>query len=193
MPLGPIGMLCIKHALNRGMWSGIMAGLGTALADAAYGAIAAFGVGLISHILEHHFLWMEAFGAAVLCGVGIHNIRAFPPHLPQMEISYRSPLKILLSTFLLTLANPLTLLCFAGVYAAFGICCGEETFETLLILTSGILLGAATWWLFLSLGLHFIKRAWGIKPSPWLTRLSGMIILVFGLFTCLDVLKRLFI
>lgn len=47
-PVGPIGVLCIKRSFSKGALSGLLTGLGAATADAFYGAIAAFGLTMIS-------------------------------------------------------------------------------------------------------------------------------------------------
>ena len=43
-PVGPIGLLCINRTLTAGFAAGLATGLGAATADAAYGAVAAFGL-----------------------------------------------------------------------------------------------------------------------------------------------------
>ena len=43
-PVGPIGLLTIRRTLEGGMPAGLATGLGAACADAAYGALGAWGV-----------------------------------------------------------------------------------------------------------------------------------------------------
>ena len=50
-PVGPIGVLCIRRTLSAGFISGIVSGLGAALADSLYGAVAAFGLTALSGLL----------------------------------------------------------------------------------------------------------------------------------------------
>jgi threonine/homoserine/homoserine lactone efflux protein len=190
MPVGPIALICIRHSLTFGLMGGLMAGLGAALADALFGALAAFGVGLVAPFLEHHFVWAEALGAIVLIGLGIHNMRLAPPAPQDASDAVYGKGRVFWSTFVLTLTNPMTLMAFAGVYAAFGICCYEQPVFQLLILTCGVLLGSATWWLLLCTGTALIGKRWQLGPSPWLNRLSGGIILAFGLVAALDVLRQ---
>ena len=52
MPVGPIGLLCIRNVLTFGILCGLVTGLGAACADAIYGAMAGFGVTAISTFLE---------------------------------------------------------------------------------------------------------------------------------------------
>ncbi len=47
-PVGPIGVLCIRRTLAEGRATGFVSGLGAATADAFYGAVAGFGLTLVS-------------------------------------------------------------------------------------------------------------------------------------------------
>jgi threonine/homoserine/homoserine lactone efflux protein len=47
VPIGPIGILCIRRTLMEGRISGLVSGLGLATADAVYGSIAGFGLTFI--------------------------------------------------------------------------------------------------------------------------------------------------
>lgn len=51
VPVGPIGILCIRRTLTGGPLSGFVSGLGVATADAVYGCIAGFGLTFISDFL----------------------------------------------------------------------------------------------------------------------------------------------
>ena len=59
-PVGPIGFLCIKRSLTKGMISGLVTGLGAATADAFYGAIAAFGLTIISNYLIESMIYLQS-------------------------------------------------------------------------------------------------------------------------------------
>src|SRR5512135_2777452 len=50
-PVGPIGVLCIRRTLVDGRRIGFLSGLGAATADMLYGAVAAFGLTAIQHVL----------------------------------------------------------------------------------------------------------------------------------------------
>ncbi|MDQ5812970.1 MAG: LysE family translocator, partial [Actinomycetota bacterium] len=58
-PVGPIGVLCIRRTLAEGRASGFVSGLGAATADAVYGAIAAFGLTLITDFLLGGASWLR--------------------------------------------------------------------------------------------------------------------------------------
>lgn len=191
MPVGPIGMLCIQHSLMRGLLYGIVAGLGAALADAIYGAIAGFGLSLISDFITTYQIWFKIGGAAFLWYLGSDIFFSNPTETQQnpMKVSLK---RVFLTTFALTLTNPMTILCFVGLYAGIGVCAEEINYLLAGILTSGVLIGSATWWLLLSSGVSiFGKKLYTENRSRWLNRISGSVILAFALLTTLSAIHHL--
>src|SRR5450432_3177722 len=77
-PVGPIGVLCIRLSLRDGMWMGFAAGLGAATADAAYGAVAGFGLTAISAFLILHRFWIGLLGGIFLCYLGARTFLSKP-------------------------------------------------------------------------------------------------------------------
>lgn len=187
MPVGPIGVLCIQHALLRGMLYGLVAGLGAALADAIYGAMAGFGVTVFSSFLTTYQFWFQLGGAIFLWYLG-WNIFVSKPETTSEKALPLSLRRVFLTTFALTLTNPMTIVCFAGVYAGLGICNNEFTVIPALILTLGVLIGSAAWWLLLSCGVSFFGR--GMAPSSWLNRISGGVILAFAAIATLALVQQ---
>jgi len=55
-PVGPVNLLCIRRTLEKGWKSGMVSGLGAALADTLYGAIAGFSITLaIQPLIREEF------------------------------------------------------------------------------------------------------------------------------------------
>ncbi len=46
-PVGPVNVLCIQRAIERGFWGGIAAGLGSVMGDGLIALCAGFGVGTV--------------------------------------------------------------------------------------------------------------------------------------------------
>ena len=61
-PVGPIGVLCIRRTLADSRAIGFASGLGAATADALYGAVAAFGLSLVTNALVEQRLWLQVVG-----------------------------------------------------------------------------------------------------------------------------------
>lgn len=184
-PVGPIGMLCIRRTLGDGRVAGLLSGLGAATADAIYGCIAGFGVVFVSTILLTQQVWLRLVGGVFLCYLGARTFLASP----EERISATNPLGlagIYLSTFFLTLTNPMTIISFAAIFAALGVGNTSWSYISAVTLVVGVFVGSALWWLILSSIVSLFRSK--LKPGwlKWVNRLSGLVILGFGVLAILS-------
>jgi threonine/homoserine/homoserine lactone efflux protein len=184
-PVGPIGILCIRRSLRDGMAAGLAAGLGAATADAAYGAVAGFGLTAVSGFLIGHRFWIGLLGGAFLCYLGARAILARPATEAAAEKG-GGLVAGYASTLLLTLANPATILSFAVIFAAFGLgAVIDNSAASSLVL--GVFAGSALWWLILcgccSLVRSRVSPAWMLAVN----RMSGAVLIAFGIYAFLRI------
>src|SRR5438552_7870050 len=66
VPVGPVGVLCIRRTIFEGRLFGFLSGLGAASADTIFGIIAGFGLTVISHLLRDYQEWMRVAGGLFL-------------------------------------------------------------------------------------------------------------------------------
>ncbi len=184
-PVGPIGLLCIRRTLADGRAAGFASGLGAATADGLYGAVAAFGLTIISNVLIEQRLWLRLLGGAFLCYLGVRTFLAKP--LQQAASGEGMPLAgAYISTFFLTLTNPLTILSFAAVFAGLGLGSAQRDYASALVLVLGVFAGSALWWLTLSTGVGLLRTRVGPRLLVWVNRISGTIIAAFGVAALLS-------
>ena len=180
-PVGPIGILCIQRSLAGGRLHGLVSGLGAASADAVYGSVAAFGLTFVSTLLSQQQAWIRLLGGLFLCVLGIRTFRRKPDAQPSAAQTAGN-LTAYASTFFLTLTNPLTILSFAAVFAGLGLSSGNPHYAAAVFLVLGVFLGSAIWWLFLSTTAGTIRKKIEANLLAWINRISGFIILGFGVF-----------
>ena len=84
-----------------------------------------------------------------------------------------------LSTFFLTITNPMTILSFIGVFAGLGISSDSSASAAILVL--GVFLGSLLWWLILSRGVEVISRFLKNGLLVWVNRVSGAVLVLFGI------------
>jgi threonine/homoserine/homoserine lactone efflux protein len=178
-PVGPIGVLCIRRSLAEGSLMGLFTGIGAATADAAFGAVAAFGLTAVSIFLLDKQLWLSLFGGVFLCYLGIATFRSLPPK-DTVSIASGSRLAAYASTFLLTLSNPTTILSFIAIFAGFGLG-AYASYAAAGAMVLGVFLGSALWWIILSSTISFLRSRLRQTWMRWVNRISGMMILAFGL------------
>ena len=184
-PVGPIGVLCIQRTLHDGFKIGFMTGMGAALADGTYGLIAGFGLTAISSLLIAQQFWIRLIGGLFLLYLGIKLFLTAPQQRSAGQPD-RSSWHAFSTTYLLTVTNPATILSFVAIFAGLGLGTSSTDYSQAILLVSGIILGSAMWWLFLSCGVAFILHH-RLSPAVMrnINRLSGMIILTFGIYALL--------
>ena len=177
-PVGPIGVLCIRRSVAGGARIGFATGLGAAPADAVYGAVAGFGLTVVSGFLVDERRWLQLLGGAFLCHLGL---RAWRKKMGGGTVSDGGEglLAAYASTFVLTLANPATILSFVAIFASIGLAVSPGA-GAATALVGGVFLGSAVWWLILSQSAGWFRSR---LSAIWMTaidRASGLILMAFG-------------
>ncbi len=186
-PVGPIGLLCIRRTLHAGWWAGVAAGLGAATADAVYGGLAVSGLSIITSTLIGVQAWLQFGGGLFLLWLGLSTLRAAPAPLTSASLTAeRRPSlgRTYLTTFLLTLTNPATILAFAAIFAGLGTATGTSGW----LLVCGVFIGSALWWVLLSSLTAGVRTRLPAHWLIWVQRGSGIIIGGFGILALLSVL-----
>lgn len=179
-PVGPIGILCINRTIRYGFGSGFVSGCGAATADGCYGLVAGLGLTIISSILLKQQELIHLIGGIFLVYFG-GKILFAPPHTKGSHISRNSLYKNYLTTFLLTITNPMTILSFMGVYAGLGIATGITTYTKSTMFVIGVIIGSLTWWLLLCwLIKSFFNSKLIMSYLRFINIISGSIIVIFG-------------
>jgi threonine/homoserine/homoserine lactone efflux protein len=187
VPVGPIGVLCIRRTLTQGHMVGFLSGLGAATADALYGAIAGFGLTFLVNFIIGKQIWLRLIGGGLLCILGAMTFLSKPAE-QGASVEGNSLWNAYLTTFFLTLTNPMTLLFFVAVFAGLGMGSTGDSYVSAGILVSGVFVGSAAWWLVLCGFTGLLQKLLNLERLRWLNRISGLIILGFGLFALLGLL-----
>jgi threonine/homoserine/homoserine lactone efflux protein len=178
-PVGPIGVLCVRRSVEGGPRLGLATGAGAAVADAAYGAVAAFGLTAVSSFLVGGRFWLQLLGGLFLLHLGLASFRA------KSGPTAESPAVIGLlpafaSTVLLTLANPATILSFVAIFAGFGLG-GAPGYFPAAAMVAGVFTGSLAWWLILSQGVGFFHARLSSGWTRGINRVSGCVLVLFGI------------
>jgi threonine/homoserine/homoserine lactone efflux protein len=179
-PVGPIGVLCIRRSLADGQLAGLATGLGAATADALYGCVAAFGLTAVSDYLVKQGFWLGLVGGLFLCYLGVRTFLTKTSETPAVA-NRRGLASAYLSTFLLTVTNPITILSFVAVFAGLGLATSSN-YLTAASLVTGVFIGSGLWWLLLSGATALFRTRVGPSLMIWVNRASGAIIFVLGLY-----------
>jgi len=176
--VGPMWVLCLRRTLASGALVGLASGLGIAVADGFYGAVAAFGLTAISGFLLAHAFWIGLVGAIFLVYLGIRTLTAKPEML-EGEVKKLNLPAAFLSTLGLTLTNPPTILAFAAIFAGLGLASSAD-YAAAALIVAGVFAGSAAWWVILALGAGKLRDRLGPRLFRAINIVSGLTILGFA-------------
>lgn len=182
--VGPISLLTIRRTIAHGRGYGLVSGLGVAAADASYGAVAAFGLTAATSILVGGRTVLAFVGGAFLVWLAISTIRARPGEVVAEAADRPGLVGAFLSIYGLTMTNPMTILSFAGIFAALGLA-GRGGLDATL-LTLGVFIGSSLWWVGLTAVVGRVRGRITRRALVWINRLSGAVLLGFGVVALLS-------
>jgi len=180
LPVGPVGVLCVRRTIFEGRWSGFLSGLGAASADTVFGIIAGFGLTVVADILFKYQDWLRAGGGIFLIYLGVTALMKGGERTKASDKSAEGLFRAYASTFVLTITNPVTILAFLGIFAAVGFTGAEATLGRAAMLVAGVLLGSLVWWLGLALGAGLCRKSFREIHLIWLNRISGALLALSG-------------
>lgn len=178
-PIGPVGILCIRKALSGGRLAAFVAGLGAALADSLFGAVAVLGIGAIVEGLQGQTATLKLVGGLFMIGLGLHTWRSAAFDVgPDGEKAGKW--RDFVTTFFITITNPGTILGVAGVFAALGPSSRAQGPVQSWLLITGIFVGSALWWLVLSAAAAAARGHVTPSRMKLFNHGSGAMLIVFG-------------
>lgn len=185
--VGPMWVLCFRRTLAQGPMAGFVSGMGIAVADGLYGAVAAFGLTAISGFLLRHAFWIGLVGGVFLAYLGIKTLVAKPrlDGESQEKVGHSGAF---LSTLGLTLANPPTILAFVAIFAGLGLASNADYGAASLVVL-GVFLGSASWWVLLAAGAGWMRNRIGPGLFRIINVVAGLTILGFAIWQLATVLR----
>ena len=178
-PVGAMALLTIQRTVAFGWRTGLATGLGIATADAAFAAVAAFGVAAISSVLIDYQAMLRIAGGAGLLWLGWRAFRAQSVDDPNDVSSSPSHGRSFTTAVGLTLTNPMTIMAFAAIFAGAGLVV-EPGAAQALVATVGVALGSLFWWVALVGVVAAIRHAISATALRWINRISGIALALFG-------------
>ena len=188
VPLGPLGMLCIKRTVNKNWKSGFLSGLGIASSDALYAVIAGFSLTIIIDFIRSYEIYFQVLGASMVVLLGLYIFLSNPAKdIQKFQRNGTSYVQDFLTAFLLTFTNPLSVFVFIAIFTSYSLVLElSQLFEALLII-GGIFIGGATWWFILTGLANLFKHKLTINTLWWANKIIGLsvILIAVGLFVFL--------
>lgn len=178
-PIRPFGAMCMKRAINGGQLIGFVSGLGRTTAEAIFGILVAFGLTFTVSIFSGPLAFIGALGGLYLIYLSIETINSaqVPIATPDSSTNLGAAF---FAAFGLTLNNATALRNLLGVFAAVGIGASTVDFFDAALLTGGVFVGSAVWWLLLTTTCAYSEKKLEPTTIIWIGRLSGLALGIWG-------------
>jgi L-lysine exporter family protein LysE/ArgO len=184
-PIGPVSLEMIKRGLEKGFLGAFIVRLGGAVGNTLCLVAAYFGLRLFMHSPTTSAFCMF-FGSLVLIYLGAKAClkkHVAPLHTQNTVPSSYNLADGLITGFVLSLANPVAMVFWLGIFAATSQVSDPEATTSLwgLIENLPIIGGVLLWGAFLSALLEVGSRFFNQKTILLITRLAGLMLIYFGL------------
>jgi threonine/homoserine/homoserine lactone efflux protein len=156
--------------------------MGAALSDTLYAVIAGFSLTFVIDFIRENELLFQAFGALVVLALGIHIFFKDPvTDLRRNRHKGNTHFQDIISSFLVTISNPLTVFVFLAVFTSSGVAINMEKPYHSFFVILGIFTGAFIWWFSLSGIVSLVKHKINLRILWWINKTAGILIVLFVL------------
>jgi threonine/homoserine/homoserine lactone efflux protein len=183
MPFGPVNLLGLQRALERGFLGGLAAGIGILLGDGLIALLAALGVNAVSGAIREYRSAIQILGGLGLLGAGV-QLYLKPASLSTRVETTRARLRDYASDipamFLLTISNPGSVLALLFIYA--GVCTfvGVESVIDALTVVASISGGIFLYWFVVSQWIAAVRLRLDKVQLGRINHVAGLVLIAFG-------------
>lgn len=192
-PVGPVNAAQLDTGIKNGFFHAFIFGFGALTADILYMIMVYFGVGqFIDSPYIKIFLW--TFGCFVLTYTGIENLLTLNKIKINMSSGKRIRLRqALLSGFLISLLNPLTILFWLGIYGSILAQTSVSLQDDQLIIFSlAIIVGVILWDTIIAFLSSGARKYLSTRFLIIISLLSSLSMIAFGIYFGIQAYHTLF-
>jgi threonine/homoserine/homoserine lactone efflux protein len=180
LPVGPIGILCLRKIFQLGALKGFILGLSQTVAIFIFGIISVYSLDLISEYIVEYQFWFRLIGSLALIVFGICLFFSESPAVTNSAALEKGFIGDFFSLAVLTLTSPPSWLAFLAIYAALDLYQITTFFQHIEIIL-GVLFGSIISWLLVCLCFAGYKKNANRKVMTWINRLAGIFLVGFGI------------
>ena len=181
-PMGPIGLLCVQRTLNKGQWHGFFSGVGAACSDLFYAGIVCLGMGFVVDFIEGNQKILLIIGSVFMLAFGVYIFRSNPSkqlHKPKDQVNSFS--QDIISSFFLTLSNPLIIIFYLVLFSRFNFISPTEKLFSILLGLLCIFIGALAWWFLITFFVGKLRKIINLRGLWLINKIVGTVIIILSI------------
>ncbi len=197
MPVGPVNILCLQRALERGFWGGVAAGLGAVIGDGLIALFAALGVGAVSGAIKHYRMSVQTVGGLVLLAFGVRLYLTQPRIVRDEHADGRRPSLgdfawDIPQTFFLTITNPGAMLGLFAIFGGISTFVEVETYIDAFTIVAAIMAGSLAWWVVLSHTIGRFRHRMDLSKLRLVNKVASLLLFGFSGLLLGEVVMKVF-
>jgi threonine/homoserine/homoserine lactone efflux protein len=183
MPFGPVNLLGIQRAVERGFFGGMAAGLGIMAGDGLIALGAALGVNAISGAIRQYRTAIQIIGGLGLLVAGIKLFLTRATVTTEMHAEKASLWDYIWDipqTFFLTITNPGALLGLIVIFGGVSSFVEVDSHVDAFLMVAAIMGGSFLYWFVVSQFIATIRHRLDVVRLGQINRIAGLILIAFG-------------
>lgn len=183
MPFGPVNLLAIQRAVERGFLGGMAAGLGIMAGDGLIALGAALGVNAISGAIRDYRTAIQLIGGAALlfAGAKLYFTKALIAAEPaDRKATLWDYIWEVPQMFFLTITNPAAVLGLIAIFGGVSSFVEVETYIDAFTMVAAIMGGSFLYWFVVSNFIATIRHKFDVVRLEQINRIAGLILIGFG-------------
>lgn len=183
MPFGPVNLLGIQRAVERGFLGGMAAGLGIMLGDGLIALGAALGVNAISGAIRDYRTAIQILGGLTLLGAGIKLYATRPAIATQAQADKATLWDYVWEIpqmFFLTITNPGAVLGLVTIFGGVSSFVEVESYVDAFTIVAATMGGSFCYWFVVSQRISRIRHRLDEVRLGQINRIAGLVLIAFG-------------
>ena len=193
LPFGPINLLGLQRAVERGFFGGMAAGIGILLGDALIALFAALSVNAVSGAIREYRAAIQLLGGLGLLGAGVKLYfvpKSIATRVDPAQASLRDYAWDIPAMFVLTVTNPGAVLGLLAIYGGVSTFVRVETVLDALTMVASIMAGSFIYWFVVSERIALVRHRLDEVQLGRINALAGLILVGFGVLLIAEALLR---
>ena len=183
LPLGPVNLLGLQRAVERGFFGGLAAGVGIMLGDGLIALATSLGVQAITGAIRDYRTLIQIVGGVALLVAGFKLY--FTPFVisadkPAEKATLWDYVWDIPQMFFLTITNPSAVLGLVAIYGGVSSFVEVESHIDALAMVASIMGGSFLYWFVVSERISHVRHRLDQVRLGKINRIAGLVLIAFG-------------
>lgn len=184
LPMGPVNLLGLQRAMERGFFGGVAAGLGIMLGDSLIALVAALGVNALTGTIREYRTIIQIVGGLAMMVAGARLYFTLPRFhsIEEAEAASLSDFAWdIPQLFLLTVTNPGAVLGLVAIFGGISSFVEVASYVDAITMVGAIAGGSLSYWVVVSRLIGGFRHHIDERRMAQINRIAGVALVAFGL------------